>query len=125
MKVRLRNNTLRLRVTQSEVATLARGARVTNVTGLSPDTSLTFGLSASNTRRITSTAHANDVAIEVPTETMKPWCDGDAVSLHAEHPIGDDQFLSILIEKDFACLAPRDGDDDVDCFVHPKSSEAL
>jgi hypothetical protein len=30
--------------------------------------------------------------------------------------------LKILVEKDFACLAPREGEDESDMFPHPKAA---
>lgn len=31
--------------------------------------------------------------------------------------------LRILIEKDFSCLEPRDGEEDTDTFAHPFQNE--
>jgi hypothetical protein len=32
--------------------------------------------------------------------------------------------LNILVEKDFACLAPRAGEDERDMYPHPNADEA-
>ena len=38
-----------------------------------------------------------------------------------QHDNGD--VLSILVEKDFACLAPREGEDESDMFPHPGAEQ--
>jgi len=43
----------------------------------------------------------------------------DEVSLQAEQPLGDGENLKLLVEKDFRCLSPREGEDDADLFPNP------
>jgi hypothetical protein len=31
--------------------------------------------------------------------------------------------LGILVEKDFACLAPREGEDESDMYPHPEAKQ--
>jgi len=124
MKVRLRNNSIRLRVTQSEVRALDQGADVCSVTRLGPGNTLVFRLCAVSSHRIGVSQTSADVHIGVPAAELSQWCRGTQVSLRARQPVGSEEPLSILIEKDFACLAPRDGDDDVDCFPHPNDNSA-
>ena len=38
--------------------------------------------------------------------------------------LDDGEKLSILIEKDFACLAPRAGEDEADMYPHPNVDSA-
>ncbi len=38
-----------------------------------------------------------------------------------EQRLDDGALLSILVEKDFACLAPREGEDDSDMYAHPEA----
>ena len=44
------------------------------------------------------------------------------MSLRASQPTGKSEDLQILVEKDFACLAPREGEDDSDAFAHPNTA---
>lgn len=54
------------------------------------------------------------IEVCLPHAMTQDWAKGDAVGIAAEH-----EGLSLLIEKDFRCLAPREGEDDDDAFPHP------
>lgn len=58
------------------------------------------------------------IEISLPRAQANAWADGDAVGIAAEQALARGS-LSLLIEKDFRCLAPRDGEDDGDAFPHP------
>ena len=44
---------------------------------------------------------------------------GRPPAITAEQVLDDGGVLNILVEKDFACLAPREGEDESDMFPHP------
>jgi hypothetical protein len=50
---------------------------------------------------------------------VKKWASTEQVSIAADESLDGGDFLKILVEKDFACLAPRDGEDEADMFPHP------
>ena len=52
------------------------------------------------------------------------WADSEQVSIEAVQTIDDGSELKILVEKDFACLTPREGEDESDLFPHPEEGEA-
>ncbi len=116
MKIRLRGNSLRLRLTQTEVQRLASGVTVEETTH--------FGTLQRLICRLGPTRHADAIHagfeegiinVEVPLNAVGEWALSDAASLCAEQEIGRDQFLTILVEKDFACLHQR-GAEDEDTF---------
>jgi len=45
------------------------------------------------------------------------------VSIAASQILDEGDQLSILVEKDFACLAPREGEDETDMYPNPKAGE--
>ena len=51
------------------------------------------------------------------------WVDSDEVSISSEQQLDQGGLLKILVEKDFACLAPREGEDESDMFPHPQQGE--
>ena len=59
------------------------------------------------------------VTVRLPETAVRAWASSDQVSIEGElqHTNGDK--LTILVEKDFACLAPREGEDESDMFPHP------
>jgi hypothetical protein len=44
------------------------------------------------------------------------------VGFEAEQSTGGSERLRILVEKDWACLTARDGEEDVDAFPNPNVS---
>ncbi len=70
---------------------------------------------------IAASLDGGSIVVRIPGEQARAWADGTDVSLRRSQPIGDDQALAILIEKDFKCLVPRDGEQDSDGFPNPAS----
>jgi hypothetical protein len=119
MKVRLRHHSVRVRLTKSEVDALGQGHDVVSVTGFGSDNDLEFRLVAAAQTQVRASMHASRIVIAVPVNLVQRWYQSDEVSIEAAQPISEGTSLAILIEKDFACLTPRPGGDDDDCFSHP------
>jgi hypothetical protein len=47
------------------------------------------------------------------------WATSEQVSIEANEALDDGDSLKILVEKDFACLAPREDEDETDMYPHP------
>lgn len=122
MKLRIRGNSLRLRLSRGEVAELAERGRVDDgiAFGSEPEARLHYGIVCSDETSVLS-ARLGSAAIVVtlPTTVARAWAASDDVSLEAEQPIGAGDVLRLLVEKDFACLQPRAGEDDGDAFPNP------
>ena len=65
----------------------------------------------------------NVVTVRLPETTVLAWANSEQVSIAGEQRLDDGERLMILVEKDFACLAPREGEDELDMFAHPDSGE--
>ena len=55
----------------------------------------------------------------VPEKAAREWIESDQTGLEAAPKVDDSKCLRILIEKDFACLKERPGEDDRDAFPNP------
>lgn len=120
MKLRLRGNSLRLRLTRSEVAALAAGDVVGERTAVAPGRALSWCLQSDPESTGIGADYRDDrLVVTVPAELAGRWAGSEAVSLEAVQPLPGDEELRILVEKDFACLAERPGEDDSDAFPHP------
>jgi len=122
MKLRLRNNSIRIRLTQKEVENFATFGRVEDVTEFGPDAEqrLAYALEMSGTSdQIRAVFACGRITLVMPKTGTEEWIDSDQVSFSSEQPIADGRSLKILIERDFACLKPRPGNDDEDAFPHP------
>ena len=61
------------------------------------------------------------VTVRLPESVVRAWASSDQVSIDGEVQHSNGEVLRILVEKDFACLAPREGEDESDMFPHPSA----
>ncbi len=120
MKLRLRGNSIRLRLTQTEVGLLGSGGQVTDSTALGPELFLEFGVRPGAHEHIEISATAHGFFILVPQNTLSHWASGDEEGFEAEVRISDSETTRVTVQKDYACLKPR-GEEDHDAFAHPDS----
>jgi len=121
MKLRIRQNTIRLRLKQSEVARIESGQAIVEETRF-PGSVLTFSLQVSDNGATSANFEQGKLAIRVPADDVTRWARSDQVSIVAEQAVDGSDTLSLLIEKDFKCLSPghhRPGEDDADTYPHP------
>jgi hypothetical protein len=122
MKLRIRGNSLRLRLTQSEVRRVAAGERVAEkvVFGFAPEQSLVYAIEKSSEMlMMRASFDGREILVTVPQRLTEEWASNENfISLNGEQRIGADDFLYLLVEKDFACLTERRAED-ADTFPHP------
>lgn len=124
MKLRIRENTIRLRLKRSEVDQLAAGKSIAEKTHF-PGSVLTYSLDVIDGGPVSASFDQGKLAVSLPMSDVQHWASTDEVSIVAEQSAGDAGALSLLIEKDFQCLAPghhRPDEDDVDTFPHPQAA---
>lgn len=118
MKLRIRGNSLRLRVTKTEVAGLAATGFIEERTqlGTDPDSALVYRLELSETATRPTTLFRNSqIRILLPATEGRAWTGNETVGIYHEEAWG----LKLAIEKDFKCLDPRRDEDESDAFEHP------
>ena len=118
MKLRILGNSVRLRLSQTEVSDVLQDMHVSDSVDFG-DSSLIYSLQGSDVPDIRASFSGNFVTVDVPAAMLQEWGTTEQVSLshHQELPGGGN--LHILIEKDFACLSPRKGEEDM--FPNPKA----
>ena len=113
MKLRIKGDTIRLRLTQSEVAAVADGDVVLETTSLSQP--FTYALETSG-ETIGAAFEGGRMTVNIPLAVAARWAGTEEVSLR-----GREGGVEILVEKDFACLVPREGEDSSDAFPNPQA----
>ena len=122
MKLRLRDNSLRLRLTQGEVEQIRTTGLVRGRTRFPGSNAFDYILESSPaTVRPEAHMSSNVLTVRVPQEVITHWAESEQVSISSTQALGDGENLAILVEKDFACLAPREGEDESDMFPHPRA----
>ena len=124
MKLRVLNNSLRLRLTRSEVDAVNSDGLVKGHVPFSGANSFSYVLESSPAT-VSPEAHIsnNVLTIRIPESEIKAWASSDQVSISADQSLEDGGALQILVEKDFQCLAPREGEDESDMYPHPQAGQ--
>lgn len=121
MKLRMRGNSIRLRLSQGEVETFARDGKVEESVEFTPGgPNFTYAIEADGRRdRVAAEYDGGRLCVYVPSQLAVAWTSSEDVGFASPDGAVGPQ---VLVEKDFACLTPRDGEDESDMFPHPKNA---
>lgn len=124
MKLRVRDNSIRLRLTQTEVELVRTDGLVRGRVPLAGNSNFDYVLESSPAT-VKPEAHIsnNVLTVRVPEAEIQSWCESEEVSISAAQLLDGGDELNILVEKDFACLAPREGEDESDMYPHPMAGK--
>ena len=125
VKLRLQRNSLRLRVSPSELDRFAESGRLEETIYFGPGTGsqLTYILARGSGQSIEIESVPGHVTVLLPSEAARTWSTTGQVGIAGDVDLGIRGTLSVLVEKDFACL---DGstDENLDTFPNPLSTNA-
>ena len=123
MKLRIKGNAVRLRLTQGEVRALGESGQVEERTEFPGGTTLLYRVRVDDTKsNELSISYGNNlIEVQVPARLAAQWCTSEQVTLSATAALAAGA-LEVVLEKDFACLTPRAGEDESDHFPHPGSA---
>ena len=119
MKLRIRGNSIRLRLLQKEVSQIGAGETVSETINFGAS-KLEYALkSEPGASEISAHFNENKILITLPENLAKDWAQSNKVTLETAQKISGDDVLKILIEKDFVCVERPDDADNKDAFPHP------
>lgn len=124
VKLRLRHNSIRLRLGKSEVELLRQGLECCEVIWFPRNEALKYCLMSSTRSTIHASLEGANVRIEVPKNDLIAWCSSEAVGISAEIYLQNAEPLRVLIEKDFRCLDSRLSEDQSDMFANPAETHS-
>ena len=119
MKLRIHGNSLRLRLSQSEVAQFSKTGFVEDSIQFAPGARFSYTLESISSLSAPQAIYANgSLSIRVPGADATDWVRSERVGISGDQPLESGKRLSILIEKDFQCLH---GDEarDPDAYPNP------
>jgi hypothetical protein len=122
MKLRIKGDSLRLRVSRSEVARLLAGDCLEDTIHFAPEASAKFTYALQeepSVSRPTVQYAGKKVTILIPADQANEWGATDQVGIAEDISLGEVGTLALLIEKDFACLDQSEKDNE-DTFPNPK-----
>lgn len=122
MKLRTTSKSVRLRLSQTDVRDLGENGFVEDVLAVrgTGGEAFSYRLVRSESENQVCVSYENNrLTVSLPAAAADKWCNSEDVGIEAFQQIGGSGKLSILVEKDFACLTPRAGDEDKDTFPNP------
>lgn len=123
MKLRIRGNSIRLRLSQQNVKVFGEKGRVEDSIqfGAAAGGKLIYAIEAADVKKLKCEFRENTLTVFVPIELAKVWVESQLVGLeHLDSTTENDQ-VRILIEKDFKCMHVRINEDESDSFPHPRT----
>ena len=123
MKLRIRGNSLRLRVSRTELLQIAKQGLAEDSIRFAPGTEWRYGIEVKSGGDVGARFAADSLRVVLPKARVEQWLDDQEVAIEGQQPIGNGETLRILVEKDYTCVAPRTGEDDADLFVNPQHAK--
>jgi hypothetical protein len=123
MKLRIKGNSMRFRVSRSEVARLLAADPLVETIHFAPQAGarFTYALQREPLVRCPTVRYTeNKVVVLLPADHADLWGGTDQVGIAEKISLGELGALELLIEKDFACL-DRSDEDNQDTFANPSA----
>lgn len=123
MKLRIKGDSLRLRLSQTELQTFAETGRVADSIRFPGGRSLSYVLTKDAVVGEVTADFAEDaITVRLPAALAQEWAGSDRVGMEQRQVLEGGE-LRLLIEKDFQCLTERPGEDESDNFPHPLAAQ--
>lgn len=115
MKLRFRNNSLRLRVNQSEVKGLVSGAVLEEQVIFPGEGRISYTLQSSASAAPEASFRQGVIRVLAPQQQVENWAKSESVGMYFEFPANGTS-LKIAIEKDLECVDGPLEERDPDAF---------
>lgn len=106
MKIRIKNNSVRIRLTRSEVQTFGERGYVESTTPFMSG-NLVYALSINTEREgmaLTADFRNHTITMYIPPNMAQDWVYSEKVGFSSVMQLDNGQSLHLLLEKDFKCL---------------------
>ena len=121
MKLRVQANSIRFRITPTELHALVTRGRIESAVqlGNAAGDRLAYTLESSDAcSRVESRSAAGKIHVMLPAREVREWASTEQVAIECVQRVADGE-LKILVEKDFKCLQPRTDESETDRFPNP------
>lgn len=127
MKLRIKGNSLRLRISRPELDQLMRQGRIQEAICFAPDDRSRLVYSLEHTATTSAPTVRFDppsLEVRIPSAQAQTWALGDDVGIYSTIDLGPHGSLELLIEKDFACMHGT-SEENRDAFPNPRLSAEI
>jgi hypothetical protein len=120
MKIRIKGNSIRLRLTKTEVDSFAKDGFIEEKTEFG-DNHFSYRMeSSSNHQQLSAAYSGNLITVFIPISIAENWTSTELVGFENKMDIGNNKQLFLLVEKDFVCL-DNTFEDQSDNFPNPNA----
>ncbi len=121
MKIRIKGNSIRFRLTQTEVKALSENGEIYDSTNFGK-AKFTYGVVLNKgIEHLQASFKNNNITLEVPLKNGTSWHNNDIITYDNTIKTSEGNELYLLLEKDFTCL-DNSVEDQSDNYPNPKSS---
>ena len=120
MKLRIKGNSLRIRLTKTEVSKLAEAGYLEEQTRFL-NQNFIYALQRTEADELSATFESNKITMLVPALFTKDWPVNSIVGLDTKMPLPGNESLYLLVEKDFVCL-DHTTEDQSDNYENPNKT---
>lgn len=121
MTLRIKGNSIRIRLTKTEVSRLVATGYLEEHTAFVGNKLVYALLSVDSGKELSATFENNKLSMFVPYELIKGWPENNIVGFNSNMPVSQEETLYLLLEKDFACLDEK-MEDQTDHYDNPNKS---
>lgn len=121
MKIRVKGDSIRFRLTKKEVETLVKSGEIIDQTQFTPNQHFVYSLKKTDSDSFEANLSNNCITIHIPENKLSNWDTNDIVGFNHTLDNGSSEGLYLLIEKDFKCLTPRERENEDDNYANPLS----
>lgn len=121
MKIRIKGDSVRLRLTQTDIRNLGQQGYVQEQTHFG---NTVFGYRLQRSEVVSDMSadfSGGNITVSIPNDFVQVLVKTDRVGYDTNQPIGENKALFILVEKDFQCL-DHTLEDQSDMYLNPNKT---
>jgi hypothetical protein len=120
MKIRIKDNSVRFRLTKSEVKKLCTENYIEAKTEFNSAT-LIYAISVQNIERLDADFESNKITLVFPAKDASNWYSNELITHEHSIQLNNGNMLKLLLEKDFVCL-DHTTEDQSDNYENPNKT---
>lgn len=126
MKLRIKGNSLRFRLSKSEVEVFGKTGRIAETLrfGSTEQDGFCYAIEKTTGDDISASFVDGRITVSVPEGLASRWVESDEVGIEGSQKLDDQTEMYVLIEKDFVCRTEPAHEDQSDNYPHPKGERS-
>ena len=118
MKIRIKGNTVRYRLSKTEVTMLAENGLLKEKTEFVSGI-LSYAIQQTAEDNLSADFTQNIITLYVPQTALQQWASSSQVGMESSMPLPNGGTLYLLLEKDFKCIDADVSEDQSDYYENP------